>query len=50
MWESKQIIYSVGGEMFWKVPTWETGRQVEIWTDAIIGSHARALQSSQFWG
>jgi len=30
MWESKQVIYSAGGEMFWKVSIWERGRQDEI--------------------
>jgi hypothetical protein len=50
MWEIKQVIYSAGGEMFWKVSTWETGRQDEIWADVIVGSHARALQNSQYLG
>jgi len=49
MWESKQVIYSAGGEMFWKVSTRETGRQHEIWTGVIVGSHARVLQNSQSW-
>jgi len=40
-------MYSVGGELFWKVATWETGRQDEIWTDAIVESHAVAWQNNQ---